>query len=129
MSTTVVRMSVLVSLVLLMKYLTPGYDKRTYKEKHGTQATEIYEDVMEVDLPSNSLHNHILGEDQLLERPFDLSKTTAQHLPTLLEDAMKSIHFCTCEGSKDMTEQEVRHCDDCGFTACVKCSGHPEHNV
>jgi hypothetical protein len=77
MSTTVVGMSVLISLVLSMKYLMPGHNKRTYKEKHGMQATEIYEDVMKVNLPSDSLHDHILGEDQLLERPFDLSKTTA----------------------------------------------------
>ncbi|KAH9975966.1 hypothetical protein BGW80DRAFT_1168904 [Lactifluus volemus] len=129
MSTTVVGTSLLVSLVLSMKYLTPGHDKRTYEEKHGTQITEVDEDVMEVDLPSDSLHDHIFGEDQLLERPFDLSKTTAQPLLTLLKDAMSSVRFCTCEGRKDMTEREVRRCDDCGFTACVKCGGRPEHNA
>jgi len=129
MSTTVVGTVVLVSLILSMKYLTPGHDKTTYEEKHGTQISEIDEDVMQVDLPSDSVHDHILGEDQLLERPFDLSKTTEQSLSSLLEDAMKSVRFCTCEGRKDMTEREVRRCDDCGFTACVKCGGRPEHNA
>ncbi|KAI9454431.1 hypothetical protein F5148DRAFT_1326581 [Russula earlei] len=120
MSTTVVGTAVLVSLVLSMKYLTPGHDKRTYEEKHGTRI---------IDLPSDSVQDHILGEDQLLERQFDLSKTTGQPLSSLLEDAMKSVRFCTCEGRKDMTEREVRRCDDCGFTACVKCGGRPEHNT
>jgi hypothetical protein len=128
MSTTVVGTSILVALVLSMKYLTPGDDKRTYEEKHGTRITEIDDDVMEVDLPSDSVYDHIFGEDQLLERPFDLSKTTEQPLPSLLADAMKSVRFCTCEGRKDMTGREVRRCDDCGFTACVKCGGRPEHN-
>jgi hypothetical protein len=128
MSTTVVGTSILVALVLSMKFLTPGDDKRTYEEKHGTRITEIDDDVMEVDLPSDSVYDHIFGEDQLLERPFDLSKTTEQPLPSVLADAMKSVRFCTCEGRKDMTEREVRRCDDCGFTACVKCGGRPEHN-
>lgn len=129
MSTTVVGTTVLVSLILSMKYLTPGHDKRTYEEKHGTRITEIDDDVMEVDVPSDSVQDHIFGEDQLLERPFDLSKTSGQPLPALLEDAMKSVRFCTCEGRKDMTEREVRRCNDCGFTACVKCGGRPEHNA
>ena len=129
MSTTVVGTSVLVALVLSMKYLTPGNDKRTYEEKHGTHITTADEDIMEVDLPSDSVYDHIFGEDQLIERPFDLSKTTGQPLPSLLTDAMKSVRFCTCEGRKDMTEREVRRCDDCGFTACVKCGGRPEHNT
>jgi hypothetical protein len=128
MSTTVVGTSVLVALVLSMKYLTPGNDKTTYEEKHGTRFTKVDDDVMEVDLPSDSVYDHIFGEDQLLERPFDLSKTTEKPLPSLLGDAMKSVRFCTCEGRKDMTEREVRRCDDCGFTACVKCGGRPEHN-
>ena len=129
MSTTVVGTSVLVALVLSMKYLTPGNDKRTYEEKHGTRITTADEDVMQLDSPSDSVYDHIFGEDQLLERPFDLSKTTGQPLPSLLTDAMKSVRFCTCEGRKDMTEREVRRCDDCGFTACVKCGGRPEHNT
>ncbi len=128
MSTTVVGTAVLVSLILSMKYLTPGHDKRTYEEKHGTRIVEIDEDVMQVELPSDSVHDHIFGEDQLLERPFDLSTTSGQPLSALLEDAMKSVRFCTCEGRKDMTEREVRRCGDCGFTACVKCGGRPEHN-
>ena len=41
---------------------------------------------------------------------------------------MKSVRFCTCEGRKDMTDRVVRRCDDCGFSACVKCGGRPEHN-
>lgn len=129
MSTTVVGTTVLVALILSMKHLTPGHDKRTYEEKHGTRITEIDEDVMEVDSPPDSLQDHIIGEDQLLERPFDISKTSGQPLSALLTDAMKSVRFCTCEGRKDMTEREVRRCDDCGFTACIKCGGRPEHNA
>ena len=129
MSTTVVGTTVLVALVLSMKYLTPGNDKTTYEEKHGTRRiVDEDEDIMEVELPSDFVQDHIFGEDQLAERSFDLSKTTAPPLTTLLEDAMKSVRFCTCEGRKDMTEREVRRCDDCGFTACVKCGGRPEHN-
>ena len=128
MSTTVVGTSVLVALVLSMRYLTPGNDNRSYEEKYGTRIAEIDEDVMQVDLPSDSVEDHIFGEDQLLERPFDLSKTTEQPLSSLLTDAMKSVRFCTCEGRKDMTAREVRRCDDCGFSACVKCGGRPEHN-
>lgn len=128
MSTTVVGTSILVALVLSMKHLTPGNDNRSYEEKHGTRITEIDEDDMEVDLPSDSVDDHIFGEDQLLERPFDLSKTTEQLLSSLLSDAMKSVRFCTCEGRKDMTDRVVRRCDDCGVSACVKCGGRPEHN-
>ncbi|KAI0272498.1 hypothetical protein BC834DRAFT_817628 [Gloeopeniophorella convolvens] len=129
MSTTVVGTSILVALVLSMKYLTPGDDSRTYEEKSGARIVEeMDEDVMEVDPPSDSVQDHISGEDQLLARPFDLSKAADHRLSALLEDAMKSVRFCTCEGRKDMTEREVRRCDDCGFTACVKCGGRPEHN-
>ena len=112
MSTTVVGTTILVALVLSMKYLTPGNDKRTYEEKHGTRIVEEDEDAMEVELPSDSVQDHIFGEDQLAERSFDLSKTAGPALPALLEDAMKSVRFCTCEGRKDMTEREVRRCDD-----------------
>ncbi|KAH9072095.1 hypothetical protein EDB83DRAFT_2361141 [Lactarius deliciosus] len=128
MSTTVVGTTILVALVLSMKYMTPGNDKRTYEEKHGTPFVDEDEDVMEVELPSDSVQDHIFGEDQLSERSFDLSKTTGPPLPALLEDAMKSVRFCTCEGRKDMTDREVRRCDDCGSTACIKCGGRPEHN-
>jgi hypothetical protein len=128
MSTTVVGTAVLVALVLSMKYLTPGNDQRTYEEKYGTPIVEEDEDVMEVELPSDSVQDHIFGEDQLAQRSFDLSKIAGPPLPALLADAMKSVRFCTCEGRKDMTEREVRRCDDCDFTACVKCGGRPEHN-
>ncbi|KAI0061030.1 hypothetical protein BV25DRAFT_1870977 [Artomyces pyxidatus] len=129
MSTTVVGSTILVALVLAQKLLTPGGDNATYEDKNGTAiAEEAEEDAMEVDIPEDPVEKHVSGEDQLLDRPFDLSTTTDRPLHELLSDAMKSARLCECEGRKDITDRQIMRCKDCGSSSCIKCGGRPEHN-
>lgn len=38
-----------------------------------------------------------------------------------------SARLCVCEG-REGTAPAIRRCEDCGATACARCSGRPEHN-
>lgn len=130
MSTTVVGTSIVVALILSQGLLTAGDDHATYEEKKGTaHIEEVEEDAMDVDVPVDSVEDHISGEEQLQQAPLDLSSTSDLPLSELLTYASKSARLCECEGRKDMTTRQIMRCQDCGSTACVKCGGRPEHNV
>ncbi|KAI0317160.1 hypothetical protein OF83DRAFT_1059143 [Amylostereum chailletii] len=130
MSTTVVGTTILVALVLGKDLLIKGDDTATYEEKKGTaHIEEVHEDAMDVDIPVESVEDHISGEDQLHQAPLDLSSTTNTPLPILLTNAMKSARLCDCEGRKDITDRQIMRCLDCGSSSCVKCGGRPEHNT
>ncbi|KAI0042198.1 hypothetical protein FA95DRAFT_1682698 [Auriscalpium vulgare] len=130
MSTTVVGTTMLVALVLAQGLLTAGQDQGTYEEKNGTAVVEEAEDdAMDVDIVVDSVDGHIAGEEQLLERPFDLSTTSDLPLAELLADAVKSARLCACEGRKDIVDRQILRCQDCGSTSCVKDGGRPEHNT
>jgi hypothetical protein len=84
---------------------------------------------MDIDQPPTlAVEKRIVGEDELVQRPLDLSITTEKSVPELLEDADKSARPCECEGRKDITSRELRRCADCGSSSCFKCGGRPEHN-
>src|SRR5882762_8141630 len=120
MSTTVVGTSILAALVVACKLLTKGDDKATYEEKSGNNVSAVSDDgAMDVDVPTTAAQEHMTGEDQLLERPLDLSTTTNRQLSILLTDAMKSVRLCECEGRKDITERQLMRCKDCGSSSCV----------
>lgn len=131
MSTTVVGASILAALVVGMKLLKAGDDVESYEEKKGLERVEEEEDTaMDVDqLPTLPVEKRIVGEDELIERPLDLSVTTEKSVHELLEDADKSSRLCECEGRKDITSRKLRRCADCGSSSCVKCGGRPEHNL
>ncbi|KAF5373238.1 hypothetical protein D9615_007418 [Tricholomella constricta] len=127
MSTTVVGACILAALVSGKKLLKDGNDVQTYETKAG--AEEIETATMDVDvLPDESAVRTIVGEDQLVHKPLDLSVATATSLSKLLSDADKSARLCHCEGRMDMTTRELFRCSDCGTSACKKCGGRPEHN-
>jgi hypothetical protein len=131
MSTTVVGASILAVLVAGMKLLKAGDDVESYEEKKGLERVEEEEDdAMDVDqLPSLPVEKRIVGEDELVQRPLDLSVTTDRSVHELLEDADKSSRLCECEGRKDITTRELKRCADCGSSSCIKCGGRPEHNL
>jgi hypothetical protein len=131
MSTTVVGASILAALVAGMKLLKAGDDVESYEEKKGLERIEEEEnDAMDIDQPPTlTVEKRIVGEDDLIQRPLDLSVTTKKSVPELLEDADKSARLCECEGRKDITSRELRRCADCGSSSCVKCGGRPEHNL
>jgi hypothetical protein len=107
MSTTVVGASILAALVAGMKLLKAGDDVESYEEKKGLERVEEEEDAaMDVDQPPTlPVEKRIVGEDELIQRPLDLSVTTEKSVHELLEDADKSSRLCECEGRKDITSR------------------------
>ncbi len=129
MSTTVVGSCILAALVCGKKLLKAGDDSESYESKRGTQTDA--EMPMEVDHPAEdiiAMEDRITGEDQLVEKPLNLSATGNRSLADLLKDAEKSARLCECEGRTDMTTRELFRCKDCGTPYCKKCGGRPEHN-
>lgn len=135
MSTTVVGACIMAALVVGQKLLRAGDDKTTYEEKNDlpsaqTDDVDLQEVVMKTDTLAleESVEDHISGEEQLVEKPLDLSATSTISLADLLVDAQKSARLCECEGRKDMTDRTLNRCIDCGSSSCSKCGGRPEHN-
>ncbi|KAI0940949.1 hypothetical protein AcV7_003183 [Taiwanofungus camphoratus] len=132
MSTTVVGACMLAALVVGKKLLKRGDDTTTYESKNDDESVVIDEDdVMDVDQPSDNIvpvDEHIRGEEQLVEKPLDLSSTAPVALASLLARAEQSARLCECEGRKDITDRVLNRCIDCGSTSCIKCGGRPEHN-
>jgi hypothetical protein len=131
MSTTVVGASILASLVAGMKLLKAGDDAESYEEKKGLERVEEQViDAMDVDqLSTLSVEKHIVGENELVRKPLDLSVTAEKSVHELLQDAERSSRLCECEGRKDITSRKLKRCADCGSSSCVKCGGRPEHNL
>ncbi len=140
MSTTVVGACIMAALIVGKKLLREGTDTVTYEEKNhrvelvegdeGDDEQQVDEVVMDIDKLELgiSVEDHVSGENQLLEKPLDLSATSARSLADLLIDAHKSARLCECEGRKDMTDRTLNRCEDCGSSSCIKCGGRPEHN-
>ncbi len=100
MSTTVVGSCILAALVCGKKLLKAGDDSESYESKRGTQTDA--EMPMEVDHPAEdiiAMEDRITGEDQLVEKPLNLSATGNRSLADLLKDAEKSARLCECEGT------------------------------
>ncbi|KAJ7782010.1 hypothetical protein DFH07DRAFT_792303 [Mycena maculata] len=129
MSTTVVGACILAALVSGVGLLKAGSDSQSYESKQsGATIPEVKSEEMEVDEVVDNIEDHIIGEDQLLPKPLDLSVTDAYLLPDLLTSAHRSARLCDCEGRGDVTTRKVFRCDDCGASSCEKCGGRPEHN-
>jgi hypothetical protein len=129
MSTTVVGACMLAALVTGRKLLKAGDDVQSYEMKaRGSSDIEVKE-AMDVDVPVESFADgSIVGEEQLVHRPLDLSITNSSSFLDLLTSADRSSRLCQCEGRVDMTTRELLRCVDCGTSSCKKCGGRPEHN-
>ncbi|KAF8323124.1 hypothetical protein DL93DRAFT_2162312 [Clavulina sp. PMI_390] len=119
MSSTVVGTAMVAALTLAAKLFPKG---------------EADDDEMDVDQPSktsavSAAANTIRGVEDLQEGTIDLTATSNQSLPKLLSRARSSRRLCACEGRDDVLTRLIRQCVDCGFSACEKCGGRPEHNV
>jgi site-specific DNA-cytosine methylase len=112
MTSTVVGTSMLCALILALDHLP----------------VRLSEDSMVID-QEEDIESHIIGEEDLEQRPLDLSKTVSLELRDLLNDADRSRRLCVCEGRFAVTENKIRLCKECGFTACDKCGGRPSHVV
>lgn len=134
MSTTVVGACIMAALVVGKKLLKDGTDKATYESKNDMEVDEddvsVQNEPMDVDesKSAKSIQDRVSGEDQLIEKPLDLTSTAQTEVLSLLSAAEKSARLCECEGRKDITDRVVNRCQDCGSTSCVKCGGRPEHN-
>jgi hypothetical protein len=124
MSTTVVGGCILAALVVGKKLLRRAQD--------GPGSDAVDEDhAMDVDGPSTTVptaRDMIVGENQLLQKPLDLSVAGGTALSDLLAGAENSARLCECEGRLGVTEREVFRCLNCGSSSCKKCAGRPEHN-
>ncbi|PFH51813.1 hypothetical protein AMATHDRAFT_141817 [Amanita thiersii Skay4041] len=131
MSTTVVGACILAALVTSIGLLKQGDDTESYESKQadGQQRGDEY-DTMNVDKPSESTDSpsDVVGENQLLHAPLDLSATASHNFTDLLLKAERSTRLCSCEGRIDMTTRELYRCQDCSSTFCKRCGGRPEHN-
>ncbi|KAJ7130633.1 hypothetical protein C8R44DRAFT_872419 [Mycena epipterygia] len=129
MSTTVVGACILAALVSGIDLLKDGSDSQSYEAKQLDAAiSDVKPEAMEVDAVPDIIEDHVVGEDQLLTNPLDLSVTNATSLADLLVNANKSARLCDCEGRTDITTRKLFRCDDCGASSCTKCGGRPEHN-
>jgi hypothetical protein len=131
MSTTVVGACILAALVSGISLIKRGTDSQTYEAKQlDDPDSGIQSDAMEVDVVAapDAIEDHVVGEDQLLSKPLDLSVTNASSLSDLLINADKSARLCDCEGRTDITTRKLFRCNDCGASSCTKCGGRPEHN-
>jgi hypothetical protein len=130
MSTTVVGACILAALVSGKKLLKAGSDSQTYEAKYGHQGTEDEPELMDVDTVTHSElpESRVVGEEDLLKEPLDLSITQKFSFSDILGDAEKSQRLCSCEGRIDMTIRPLFRCQDCGTSFCKKCGGRPEHN-
>ncbi|KAI0701486.1 hypothetical protein BC835DRAFT_1303658 [Cytidiella melzeri] len=135
MSTTVVGACILAALIVGKKLLKDGSDTTTYEQKRAGPVLEEEDDVQDVLMNidkldiGDSLDDHISGDAKLKEKPLDLSARAARPLSAILADAAKSARLCECEGRKDMTSRQLRRCQNCGSTSCVRCGGYPEHKL
>jgi len=128
MSTTVVGACILAALVTGKNLLKAGDDMQSYEMK-ATGEADVDGDAMNVDAATVATSvSNIVGEDQLVYNPLDLSFTGACSLDRLLADGSRSTRLCQCEGRVDMTTRELFRCSDCGTSSCKKCGGRPEHN-
>ncbi|KAJ7879940.1 hypothetical protein B0H14DRAFT_2707965 [Mycena olivaceomarginata] len=109
MSTTVVGACILAALVSGIGLLKAGSDSQSYEAKRSG-AMEVDDDVK---AESMDVDNHVVGEDQLLSNPLDLSVTNARSLADLLQSADKSARLCDCEGRTDITTRKLFRCQDC----------------
>ncbi|KAF8216612.1 hypothetical protein K438DRAFT_1658017 [Mycena galopus ATCC 62051] len=131
MSTTVVGACILAALVSGIDLLKIGSDSRSYEAKRsGAMEVDDVNESMDLDDVnfSDTIEDHLVGEDQLLSRPLDLSVTNARSLADLLQSANKSARLCDCEGRTEVTARKLFRCQDCDTSACTKCGGRPEHN-
>jgi len=113
MSSTVVGTTMLMALILAMDHLPDRSE----------------DDVMDLDDKEVDIESHIVGDEALTRRPLDLSTTVSLDLGDLLTDAGRSSRLCICEGRFSITENKIRLCTECEFTACDKCGGRPSHVV
>ena len=130
MSTTVVGACILAALVSGKKLLKAGNDSQSYEAKYGSQEAENEGELMDIDTssPSELPESRVVGEEDLLKNPLDLSITQRCSFSELLTSAVKSERLCACEGRIDMTTRPLFRCQDCGSSFCKKCGGRPEHN-
>lgn len=110
MTSTVVGTATLVALLLSKNVLRSAND-----------------DGMDIDLEDIDISTRIGGDNQLVERPLDLSTTQAFNINDLLDLASRSSRLCVCEGRTDMTISKLSRCEECSFSSCERCGGRPEH--
>ena len=114
MSSTVVGTAMLMALILCRKDL---------KERPRPDGMELDGD------SDGSIVNTIVGDDNLIRNDLDLSTTLKFDLDAVLKAAGLSARLCICEGRSTITKDKLRLCTECGFTACEKCGGRPEHVI
>lgn len=131
MSTTVVGACILAALVTAKSLLKAGSDSETYEYKYTGEALDVEEVTPSVNVPAPRemvSSSSVVGEENLIQKPLDLSNTEVLSFSELLENAEKSKRLCSCEGRIDMRTRPLFRCKDCGSSFCQKCGGRPEHN-
>jgi len=116
MTTTVVGASMLAALRVALNKLTPGEDA----EMDGAKIEE------EIAVVDDAIADRVIGEKSLDEHELDLAKVAVTDLKEMLDLAERSSRHCQCEGQSG-TALSISECQACGYRACKKCGGRPDH--
>lgn len=117
MSSTVVGAAMLAALMVCVDELTPGESA----DEDAARLTEIETN------EDRAIANRIVGEEQLESQILDLAKATPAPLRDILDLAERSSRHCQCEAQVGTAVAPIEQCEACGYRACKKCSGRPEH--
>lgn len=110
MSSTVVGAAMLAALILSEDNLRPADDDKVVLDA------------------GDGLTSPIVGDDQLKQQSLDLSTTKPLEIESLLANAKRSARMCICEGRTGMTSNQLRVCQECGFSSCEECGRRPLHD-
>lgn len=117
MSTTVVGACVMSALVLAASQLR----KQWNEEEEDPEMRKHIE-------AAQTTISDFVGEERLVKTEVDLAKVRSVPVSQLIDHAHRARRLCDCEGRSAQTNRKIVECQDCGFTACSKCQGRPEHN-
>jgi hypothetical protein len=87
---------------------------------------------MELDQPSESvatIEGRIVGEDQLLHNPLDLSIAREVFSQSFLPTLQRAHVYANAKAVWITTDRQIQRCTDCGSSSCNKCGGRPEHSL
>ncbi len=121
MSSTVVGVCMVTALILAAEHLESIDVKDRKKAVADVADASLAEVGQQVD-------QHIVGQEQLLERPLDLATYTDCHLEELMRDAERSARHCICEGPTSIAASPTLLCEVCDHSRCETCSNRPIHS-
>jgi hypothetical protein len=121
MSSTVVGVCMVAALILAVDHL----DVIDHKDQKPLVAKVEDASLAET---GQQVEQHIVGQEQLLERPLDLATYEDIDLKEVMRDAERSARHCICEGPTSIAVSPTLRCEICDHSRCETCSNRPVHS-